>query len=62
MSSRPIGRVEIRPDPTDFLADDGRAADIRIYLSPRAVGIAVFIVVVIGRLAETLLEVIVNRL
>jgi hypothetical protein len=64
MSERPIGRVRVTPtpNPKDFLASDQHPVDIRIYLSPKAVGIAVFVVALVFRLVETTMIVVADHL
>lgn len=57
---KPIGTVSVKTDrnPQDFLANDDQPVDIRIYLSPKALALTVTLLVIIGRLIETIIVVV----
>jgi hypothetical protein len=59
---KPVNRVEIRRDPQEFLADEGRPIDIRIYVSPKAIAAGIAALAVVGRLVEAIAEAVINRL
>jgi len=59
---KPVNRVEIRHDPQEFLADEGKPIDIRIYVSPKAIAAGIAALTIVGRLIETISTAIIDRL
>nr|QDH89110.1 MAG: hypothetical protein H2Bulk3536615_000001 [Leviviridae sp.]QDH90375.1 MAG: hypothetical protein H4Rhizo441355_000002 [Leviviridae sp.] len=57
---KPVNRVEIKSDKHAPHAEDGRIVDIRIYVSPKAIALAVAAIAIVSRLIELISTLVIN--